>query len=91
MESAAGDDGTLKAGCGNTEIVSIRIPFKVLDCLITNFHLPEIYAGSLLVSALAQRACTHAYEEAIRLKYRFSQFGDAMFLYGFLYKRQQIA
>ena len=71
-ESAAGDDGTLKAGCGNTEIfIYPGYRFKVLDCLITNFHLPESTLV-MLVSALAGREqVLHAYEEAIRLKYRF--------------------
>ena len=81
VESAAGDDGTLKAGCGNTEIfIYPGYRFKVLDCLITNFHLPESTLV-MLVSALAGREhVLHAYEEAIRLKYRFFSFGDAMFL-----------
>lgn len=82
VESAAGDDGTLKAGCGNTEIfIYPGYRFKVLDCLITNFHLPESTLV-MLVSALAGREhVLHAYEEAIRLKYRFFSFGDAMFIY----------
>ncbi len=81
VESAAGDDGTLKAGCDNTEIfIYPGYRFKVLDCLITNFHLPESTLV-MLVSALAGREhVLHAYEEAIRLKYRFFSFGDAMFL-----------
>ncbi len=81
VESAAGDDGTLKAGCGNTEIfIYPGYRFKVLDCLITNFHLPESTLV-MLVSALAGREqVLHAYEEAIRLKYRFFSFGDAMFI-----------
>ncbi len=81
VESAAGDDGTLKAGCGNTEIfIYPGYRFKVLDCLVTNFHLPESTLV-MLVSALAGREhVLHAYEEAIRLKYRFFSFGDAMFL-----------
>lgn len=81
VESAAGDDGTLKAGCGNTEIfIYPGYRFKVLDCLITNFHLPESTLV-MLVSALAGREhVLHAYEEAIRLKYRFFSFGDAMFV-----------
>lgn len=81
VESAAGDDGALKAGCGNTEIfIYPGYRFKVLDCLITNFHLPESTLV-MLVSALAGREhVLHAYEEAIRLKYRFFSFGDAMFI-----------
>ena len=54
--------------------------FKVLDCLITNFHLPESTLV-MLVSALAGREnVLNAYREAIKEKYRFFSFGDAMFI-----------
>ena len=54
--------------------------FKVLDALITNFHLPESTLV-MLVSALAGREnILHAYEEAVKEKYRFFSFGDAMFI-----------
>ncbi|MDE7297697.1 MAG: S-adenosylmethionine:tRNA ribosyltransferase-isomerase, partial [Lachnospiraceae bacterium] len=54
--------------------------FKVLDCLITNFHLPESTL-LMLVSALAGREqVLAAYEEAVRERYRFFSFGDAMFI-----------
>ncbi len=81
VESAAGKDGRLEACCGNTDIfIYPGYRFKVMDCLITNFHL----SGStlvMLVSALAGREnVLRAYEEAIREKYRFFSFGDAMFL-----------
>nr|WP_314458490.1 tRNA preQ1(34) S-adenosylmethionine ribosyltransferase-isomerase QueA [uncultured Clostridium sp.] len=81
VESASLDDGTLKAGSGWTEIfIYPGYRFKVLDCLITNFHLPESTL-IMLVSALAGREnVLHAYEEAVREKYRFFSFGDAMFL-----------
>ena len=59
---------------------SIRLPVKILDCLITNFHLPESTLV-MLVSALAGREhVLTAYEEAIRQRYRFFSFGDAMFI-----------
>ncbi len=82
LESAAGEDGILRAGSGWTEIfIYPGYRFKILDCLITNFHLPESTLV-MLVSALAGREnVLHAYEEAIREKYRFFSFGDAMFLY----------
>ncbi|MCM1387120.1 MAG: S-adenosylmethionine:tRNA ribosyltransferase-isomerase, partial [Bacillus sp. (in: Bacteria)] len=55
--------------------------FKVLDALITNFHLPESTLV-MLVSALAGRErVLRAYEEAVKEKYRFFSFGDAMFIY----------
>ena len=80
VESAAKADGTLEECCGNTEIFIYPGYRKVLDCLITNFHLPESTLV-MLVSALAGREnVLSAYEEAVREKYRFFSFGDAMFL-----------
>lgn len=81
VESAAGEDGIVKPGCGNTEIfIYPGYRFKVTDCLITNFHLPESTL-MMLVSALAGREHVMcAYEEAIRESYRFFSFGDAMFI-----------
>lgn len=79
VESASGEDGIVKAGCGNTEIfIYPGYRFKVLDCLITNFHLPESTLV-MLVSALAGREhVLSAYREAIAERYRFFSFGDAM-------------
>lgn len=81
VESAADDYGVVKPGCGNTEIfIYPGYQFKVLDALITNFHLPESTLV-MLVSALAGREhILNAYEEAIREKYRFFSFGDAMLI-----------
>ncbi|NLL77274.1 MAG: tRNA preQ1(34) S-adenosylmethionine ribosyltransferase-isomerase QueA [Clostridiales bacterium] len=81
VESAAEADGILHEGCGNTEIfIYPGYRFKILDGLITNFHLPESTLV-MLVSALAGREnVLRAYEEAIREKYRFFSFGDAMFI-----------
>ncbi|MBD5516275.1 MAG: tRNA preQ1(34) S-adenosylmethionine ribosyltransferase-isomerase QueA [Lachnospiraceae bacterium] len=81
VESAAKPDGTLEACCGNTDIfIYPGYRFKILDCLITNFHLPESTLV-MLVSALAGREnVLQAYEEAIRERYRFFSFGDAMFI-----------
>lgn len=81
VESAAAQDGHVEAGCGNTEIfIYPGYRFKVLDSLITNFHLPESTLV-MLVSALAGREnVLAAYEEAIREKYRFFSFGDAMLI-----------
>ena len=79
LESATGDDGILKAGSGWTEIfIYPGYKFKILDCLITNFHLPESTLV-MLVSALAGREhILNAYQEAIKERYRFFSFGDAM-------------
>lgn len=81
VESASTEEGILKAGSGWTEIfIYPGYRFKTLDCLITNFHLPESTLV-MLVSALAGREhVLHAYEEAIKERYRFFSFGDAMFL-----------
>ena len=82
IESAAKEDGTVKAGSGWTEIfIYPGYQFNVLDCLITNFHLPESTLV-MLVSALAGREhVLNAYQEAIRERYRFFSFGDAMFIH----------
>ncbi len=84
VESSANADGKVVAGCDNTEIfIYPGYQFKVLDALITNFHLPESTLV-MLVSALAGREnVLSAYEEAIREKYRFFSFGDAMFIADF--------
>lgn len=81
IESAADEDGRLHAYSGNTEIfIYPGYQFKVLDGLITNFHLPESTL-IMLVSALAGREhVLAAYEEAVKEKYRFFSFGDAMFI-----------
>lgn len=81
VESAADDHGKITAGCGDTDIfIYPGYRFKILDALITNFHLPESTLV-MLVSALAGRKQTlAAYDEAIREKYRFFSFGDAMFI-----------
>lgn len=81
IESAADETGHLKACSGWTEIfIYPGYQFKILDCLITNFHLPESTL-IMLVSALAGREhVLHAYEEAVKEKYRFFSFGDAMFI-----------
>ena len=78
IESAAKPDGTLSECSGWTEIFIYQV--KVLDCLLTNFHLPESTL-IMLVSALAGREhVLHAYEEAVKEQYRFFSFGDAMLI-----------
>lgn len=81
IESAADPNGRLKPASGWTDIfIYPGYSFKVLDCLITNFHLPESTLV-MLVSALAGREnVLEAYEEAVRERYRFFSFGDAMFI-----------
>ena len=81
LESATGEDGILKVGSGWTEIfIYPGYRFKMIDGLITNFHLPESTLV-MLVSALAGKEhIMAAYEEAVREKYRFFSFGDAMII-----------
>lgn len=81
VESAAKENGRLEPTSGWTEIfIYPGYEFKILDCLITNFHLPESTLV-MLVSALAGREnVLAAYEEAIKERYRFFSFGDAMMI-----------
>ena len=81
IESAADETGHLKPCSGWTEIfIYPGYKFKMLDCLITNFHLPESTL-IMLVSALAGKEhVMAAYEEAVKERYRFFSFGDAMFI-----------
>lgn len=82
IESASDENGVLKAGSGWTDIfIYPGYQFKILDCLITNFHLPESTLV-MLVSALAGREhVLAAYEEAVKERYRFFSFGDAMLIH----------
>ena len=81
LESWAEEDGTVKASAGWTDIfIYPGYRFKVLDALVTNFHLPESTL-LMLVSALAGREhILAAYNEAVKERYRFFSFGDAMFI-----------
>ena len=81
IESWAAEDGHIEARAGWTKIfIYPGYRFKVMDALITNFHLPESTL-IMLVSALAGREhVLAAYEEAVRERYRFFSFGDAMFI-----------
>ncbi len=81
LESFAGEDGKLEAASGWTDIfIYPGYRFKCIDALVTNFHLPESTL-IMLVSALAGREhVLHAYEVAVRERYRFFSFGDAMLI-----------
>lgn len=81
LESATGEDGILQTKSGWTDIfIYPGYHFKMIDGLITNFHLPESTL-LMLVSALAgKEKIMHAYEEAVKERYRFFSFGDAMFI-----------
>ena len=81
LESWTGEDGVVKATGGWTDIfIYPGYRFKVMDALITNFHLPESTL-IMLVSALAGREhILNAYRHAVEERYRFFSFGDAMFI-----------
>ena len=82
LESAAiAGEGTVRAGTGETRLfITPGFEFRVVDALLTNFHLPESTL-LMLVSAFAGRdAVRQAYDEAIRERYRFYSYGDAMFI-----------
>ena len=80
LESAADGDGQLRTGTGETDLfISPGYAFRVVDALVTNFHLPESTL-LMLVSALAGHArVMRAYAEAVRESYRLFSYGDAMF------------
>ena len=81
LESASNEDGTLRAESGWTQIfIYPGYRWKIVDALITNFHLPQSTL-LMLISALAGREhCLAAYQVAVKEKYRFFSFGDAMFI-----------
>lgn len=81
LESVADENGIIKAGSGWTDIfIYPGYEFKVVDCLITNFHLPESTL-LMLVSAFSSREnMLHAYKVAVEERYRFFSFGDAMLI-----------
>ena len=84
VESAADETGRLEECCGNTDIfIYPGYRFKVLDGLITNFHLPESTLVMLVSAFAGRKHVLSAYEEAVKEGYRFFSFGDAMFIADF--------
>ena len=82
IESAANENGFLTPQKGETSIfIYPGYKFKVLDCLITNFHLPESTLLMLVSSLAGRENVLNAYKIAVENKYRFFSFGDAMFIY----------
>jgi len=78
LESAAGEDGTVKVGAGNTEIfIYPGYQWKVVDGLITNFHLPESTLIMLVSALLGREETLRIYNVAVAERYRFFSFGDA--------------
>ena len=81
LESAASEDGVLHGVSGLTDIfIYPGYQFKIIDGLITNFHLPESTLLMLVSAFAGKEHIMAAYEEAVKEKYRFFSFGDAMIL-----------
>ncbi|MDE5721684.1 MAG: tRNA preQ1(34) S-adenosylmethionine ribosyltransferase-isomerase QueA [Clostridia bacterium] len=81
LESAADENGFLKPCSGNTQIfIYPPYKFKCVDALITNFHLPESTLIMLVAALTGREKILSLYEEAVRERYRFFSFGDAMFI-----------
>jgi S-adenosylmethionine:tRNA ribosyltransferase-isomerase len=81
LESATGEDGILQAKSGWTDIfIYPGYRFKIMDALITNFHLPESTLIMLVSAFAGKEKIMAAYEEAVKEKYRFFSFGDAMLI-----------
>ena len=82
LESVADENGFVKEVEGDTSIfIYPGYKFKCIDCLITNFHLPESTLIMLVSTLAGKDFVMNAYEEAVKEKYRFFSFGDAMFIY----------
>ena len=81
VESAVGDDGYIKPSCGETDIfIYPGYEFKVVKALITNFHLPESTLIMLVSAFIGRENALSIYETAVRDRYRFFSFGDAMMI-----------
>ena len=81
LESAARDSRSLQAGAGSTRLFILPgFDFRIVDSLLTNFHLPRSTLLMLVSAFTGSERIREAYEEAIRSKYRFYSYGDAMLL-----------
>jgi S-adenosylmethionine:tRNA ribosyltransferase-isomerase len=81
LESAAGDDGRVRAGSGDTRLfIRPGLPWKAVDRVVTNFHLPRSTLLMLVAAFAGYELTMHAYAEAVREGYRFYSYGDAMLL-----------
>lgn len=82
LEQAGGDDGTVASGEGEADIfICPGYRFKVVDAMITNFHLPKSTLLMLVSAFAGKELLFRAYEDAIRRRFRFYSYGDAMFIY----------
>ena len=82
LESAGKEDGTVEPGEGRTNLfIYPGYRFKVVDALITNFHLPRSTLLMLVSAFAGKERVLNAYREAVEKGYRFYSYGDAMFIY----------
>ena len=83
LESAASGPGTLRAYRGETGLfIRPGYPFQMIDALLTNFHLPQTTLLMLVSAFAGTELLRQAYAEAVRMRYRFYSYGDAMFVTG---------
>lgn len=88
LEAAAVERGLVRAGAGATELfITPGYRFRVADALVTNFHLPKSTLLMLVAAMAGHRRILDAYAEAVRERYRFFSYGDAMFVDGASYDR----
>ena len=81
LEAAAGEDGRIRAGSGETDLyITPGFCFRVIDAMLTNFHLPRSTLLVLVSAFGGYEAVRRAYSEAVMERYRFFSFGDAMFI-----------
>ncbi|MBR5288649.1 MAG: tRNA preQ1(34) S-adenosylmethionine ribosyltransferase-isomerase QueA [Clostridia bacterium] len=81
LETVATEDGVVHPGSGFTQIfITPGVKIKAVDALITNFHLPQSTLLMLISALMGRENALAAYEEAVRERYRFFSFGDAMFI-----------
>ena len=81
LETVATDDGQIHPGSGETAIfIRPGVPIRAVDALITNFHLPQSTLLMLVSTLMGREEALRAYREAVRLRYRFFSFGDAMLI-----------
>ena len=81
IETVATEDGVIHPGSGDTAIfIYPGVKIKAVDALITNFHLPQSTLLMLVSAFMGRETALDVYEEAVRERYRFFSFGDAMFI-----------
>jgi S-adenosylmethionine:tRNA ribosyltransferase-isomerase len=81
LESHVSEDGLIQAGAGDTAIfIHPGVPLRATDALITNFHLPQSTLLMLVSALMGREETLRVYEEAVRERYRFFSFGDAMMI-----------